>query len=482
MTALMFGVGAAEARSKAAGGGVAVNVLKEQRGKKELALFPRPGFTNWADFEDAGCRCAIKVIVDGEEYTYAVHNKNLRKIDKNKTITDLGDLGTSSGRVYMRSNGTEIGIVDGVNFYALTLATDALATRTLPAGVNPTHIAYAWGFFLINDKNSGDIYHNENSYDTTSWNVLDQSNAEYAPDDILALHDVSGNIPIFGEETTEIWTYTGALSFVFGAIPGMTYNYGIAAKDSFASIADAGFFLARDAGGGLQVVMLSRGVQAEPIGDPDVIGEISRYSTVEDATGLGLNIEGHPLYILNFPSEDVTWVYDASIKAGSPWCKWESYDQFDSSRGRFFAEHAVFFNDKQYLTSYEDGGLYEVSTSIYSDNGDPLIATVDALEINQGGKYYPHKYVNLFMETGHGLSDSAAQGHDPKVRLGYSDDHGHTWTWRDWQSIGKVGEYQKQVKFRCLGSTKHRKYRVQISDPVEWALMSPSFVAIGNET
>ncbi len=483
MTDLMFGVGSAEARSKAVGGGVAVNVLKEQRGKSEVSIYPRPGVKQWADFESAGVRGAVVVKDAGTgDFLYHVAGTELRKIDATGTKTDLGSLTTSTGRVYMRDNGVELGIVDGQNFYALTLADDTFATRTLPSGVHPSHISYSQGFFYINDIDTGDIYHNEDSFDTTSWNSLDQSNAEYAPDDLLAIHDISGNILMLGSGTLEVWTYTGNINFVIGPIPGMTYDFGIAAKDSFAKATDSGFFLARDKGGGLQAVMITRGTQAKAIGEPDVIGEWSRYSKASDATGLAVNIEGHPLYIINFPTAKATWVYDATISAGSAWSKWESYDEFAASRGRFFAEHALFFNDKQYFTSYEDGGLYEVSTSHKSDNGDPIIMTADAPELmGKYGENRRHNYVRLYMETGHGLSDEDAQGHNPKIRLGYSDDHGHTWIWRQWTSFGKIGEYDKEVKFRSLGSSKHRKYRVQVSDPVECAIVNPCYLSVDNE-
>jgi hypothetical protein len=337
-------------------------------------------------------------------------------------------------------------------------------------------LAILRGFFYINDVGTGDVYHHQDSFDTTTWNSLDQSNAEYSPDELLAINDVSDNVLMLGARSTEVWIYTGGINFVISPVQGLTYEFGIAAKHSFAKVSDAGFFLARDGGGGLQAVMLERGTQINPIGELDVIGEWSRYSRVDDAIGTTINLEGHPLWVLSFPTANKTWVYDHSISYGSRWSVWENYDEYYSSRGRFFVQDSFFFAGNQYMTSYEDGGLYEVGTEYRTDDGLPLILTADSQVIDHRGEYRHHSSVRVAVDTGHGLSDQSLQGHDPKLRLGYSDDHGNTWHYRQWTSIGKQGQYDKEVEFRSLGRTRHRKYRVQVSDPVSFAILNPCSV------
>ena len=477
MIGLYFGYGASDARELYAGSSKATNCLKEQRGKREVALYRRPG----TERKRSTSAFYTRGILSLDEVIYQICDDTFYRLDADFDPTVIGTINTSDGRVYMRSNGFSIGLVDGQDFWDYNLTTLAFVKRTLPDGVNPSHISYSQGFFYINDVNTGDVYHHEDSYDTSTWNSLDQSSAEYAPDNLLALADVSGSHLMLGKNNVEVWTYTGNINFVIEPVQGLTYNFGIAAKDSFASMTDAGFFLARDGGGGLQAVMMVRGTQAKPIGEQDVIGIWSRYSTVADATGFALNLEGHPLYILSFPSEDETWVYDDSISDGSRWCRWESYNETFTKRGRFVGDQTFLFNDKQYCASSYDGGIYEIGMELKTDDGQPIIVEAESQEISKPSGYFRHNYVKVMVESGHGLADQSLQGHNPQIRLSYSDDHGHTWKHRDWKSIGKQGEFSAQVKFRGLGRSKHRRYKIQLSDPVKFVLVNPSYLSLDNE-
>jgi len=38
--------------------------------------------------------------------------------------------------------------------------------------------------------------------------------------------------------------------------------------------------------------------------------------------------------------------------------------------------------------------------------------------------------------------------------------------------MGKVGQYKKRVRFRMLGKSRERVYRIQISDPVKIVILS----------
>jgi hypothetical protein len=144
MDDLFFGFRSNEGRTKIAGGGIAINVLKEQRDKKQYTLGPRPGYAKKAQVTGVGCRGSL--VVSGTLYT--VHGYSVFKTDESLNSVRIGGISTNTGQVYMRSNGFSIGLVDGENFYDVSLSTDAVTTRTLPTGVRPSHIGYSQGFFL----------------------------------------------------------------------------------------------------------------------------------------------------------------------------------------------------------------------------------------------------------------------------------------------------------------------------------------------
>lgn len=71
------------------------------------------------------------------------------------------------------------------------------------------------------------------------------------------------------------------------------------------------------------------------------------------------------------------------------------------------------------------------------------------------------------------------QGRDPKLMVDWSDDHGKTWSNQREQSMGKIGEYRKRVRFLRLGSARDRIFRISISDPVKRVILSATLEADG---
>jgi len=76
----------------------------------------------------------------------------------------------------------------------------------------------------------------------------------------------------------------------------------------------------------------------------------------------------------------------------------------------------------------------------------------------------------LDCETGVGLNNG--QGSDPQVMLSWSSDGGHTWSPEQWMSAGKQGEYTRRVIWRRLGRSRDRVWRIVVSDPVAWRLLT----------
>jgi hypothetical protein len=82
-----------------------------------------------------------------------------------------------------------------------------------------------------------------------------------------------------------------------------------------------------------------------------------------------------------------------------------------------------------------------------------------------------HKSLTIDMETGVGVTDPDAQGHDPLVMLRHSDDGGHTWSSVKTRSLGKAGEYGRFVRYGPLGQARQRTYELSTSEPVRTNLI-----------
>jgi hypothetical protein len=85
----------------------------------------------------------------------------------------------------------------------------------------------------------------------------------------------------------------------------------------------------------------------------------------------------------------------------------------------------------------------------------------------------------IMLENGNDLITEAAptstpvQGANPQVMLRWSDDGGHTWSYEQWRSMGKIGQYGYRTIWRRLGMTtklRDRVYEISGTDPVKIAI------------
>ena len=82
------------------------------------------------------------------------------------------------------------------------------------------------------------------------------------------------------------------------------------------------------------------------------------------------------------------------------------------------------------------------------------------------------------METGVGRNTVDIHASDPKVMMRYSDDGGHLWSSNREASLGRIGEYRKQVGSTVSALPPSRPHlRVSISAPVRRAIIRGSLEA-----
>jgi hypothetical protein len=61
--------------------------------------------------------------------------------------------------------------------------------------------------------------------------------------------------------------------------------------------------------------------------------------------------------------------------------------------------------------------------------------------------------------------------------LQWSDDGGSTWSTEHWTQVGMQGQYKARAIWRRIGQARDRIYRVAVSDPVNWVIISANLRA-----
>jgi hypothetical protein len=397
------------------------------------------------------------------DYGYAVSGNTLYKIDDQWVATAKGTV-AGTGPVSMVDNGTQLFIAAGATGYIYNANTDVFAQITDPDFPGATTVGFLDGYFVFNEPNSQKFWVTA-LLDGTSVDPLDFASAEGSPDDLVSLIVDHREVWLFGQTSVEVWYNAGLPDFPLARIQGAFNEIGCAAPFSVAKLDNGVFWLGADARG-KGIVYRSNGYNGTRISTHSVEWQIQQYSDISDATAYTYQQDGHSFYVLNFPSADVTWVYDVATQAWHQRAGWLN-NAFTRHRGN----NQMAFNGEIVIGDYQTGGLFAYDLTVYSEAGSvqKWLRSWRALPTGQNNLNRTTQHsLQLDCETGVGL-DGVGQGVDPQVMLRWSDDGGHTWSNEHWKTMGRIGRTGTRVFWRRLGMTlklRDRVYEISGTDPV----------------
>lgn len=425
--------------------------VQQDSAKSRLALFPTPGLTTFVNFGSYPSRGFYKK----GDFLYVVNRFTLWRVTNDGTMTNIGTLNTSSGRVDISDNGTQIIIVDGPNGYIYNTNTLVFAQIVDPDFPGAGTVTFLNGYFVVTKPNTGQFYIST-LYDGLSWAALDFATAESNPDNLVRVIADNGQLVLFGPETTEFWGDSGALDFPFARVGAAAIEWGLAAQWSLCKFMDSLIFLRRNRLGAVQVCTLS-GYNAQPVSNPEMDYIFSQYTATSDATGFSYMVSGHALYQINFPTAGESWLYDGLTHA---WSK----VQFSPTGGRHRGEIQQNFLDKNYVTDYENGKVYQLSNGVFLDDGQTIAREIITRHQTIGDWT---SFDEIWIEFEAGTGTLTGQGANPKVMMSVSKDNGHTFGREIWVPMGKQGEYQRRAVFRNLGRSRDWLFKIRVTDPVK---------------
>lgn len=469
------------ARSVNAADARMVNLFPEivPEGGKESAFLNRaPGLLFLTTVEITG---PIRGMWTLGGYLYVVSGSGFYKMDSAYNSTFVGSVDNTTGGsnlpVVMCDNGvgSQVFIACNGPSYIYNTTTLAFAKITDDAFPGAVTVGYFDGFFVVNPPNSHRIYVSA-LLDGTTWDALAFSTYN-GSDNVVGLIVDHKELWIYGTNSSEVWYDDGSQPFPFAPIQGATGEIGCASPHTICQLDNTVYWLSSD-NRGHGVVYKATGYNGTRVSTHAVEWQIQQYGDLSNALAYTYQQDGHSFYVLVFPDQNTTWVYDVATQAWHERCGF-SNGLFTRHQGNCHA----FFNNLAVIGDYASGNLYSFDLNTYTDgpNIQKWLRSWHALPAGQNDlTRAAHHSLQLDCETGVGLNDG--QGSDPQVMLRWSDDGGHTWSSEHWTSIAAIGAYGSRAIWRRLGMTlklRDRVYEISGTDPVKISIVGAELHASG---
>lgn len=430
-----------------------VNCYLENQGdgeKSTIVAYGTPGLELFAEFSAVPARGGLSL----GDYGYIVQQDGFYTIDNAGLLTLKGTIGTSTGRVSLATNGTQIFIADGTaNAYYYTIATGVLAQSN---SVAIQTCCFMDGYVVGNKVGTGEYYLSD-LYDCSTWDPLAFATAESNPDNLVAVFPNNGLVILFGTDTSELVGNSGGEDFPFSRI-GTAIEWGLAARWSVQKLGDAVCFLARNKLGQAQVALI-QGSQVQAISTYDIDRIINNAVAFEGASAYSFMMNGHQFYQLSVAG--YSFLYDLTTGV------WSTTKGHGINRHR--GEWAINLVNRTLVSDFENGRLYRLSDTAYDDAGDPLIMTLIGKHVFNN--HEPFSVSELFIDMEPGVGLTSGQGVNPQIVMETSTDGGHTFGNPMWGTMGAIGAYFNRCSWWRIGYGFHFTFKLTISDPVRRAII-----------
>lgn len=420
-------------------------------------LLPTPGFTLRATLPTTPVR-GIFGGVDGK--LFGIGGDQFYEIASDWTVTNRGavTLGGVPTFAYNGATAAQVAVASGGNCYIYNTGTHAF-TQVLTGTAQ--QIGYLNNRFLALDRTNNKFRVSALS-DGTSWPGAGVALRSAASDGWQALLISHRLMWLIGSRTGEAW-YDAGVDADQPFVPDQSgfLPYGIVAPDSLQELDSAPIWLQQTHEGGA-ILVRAEGYSVKRLSTHAFEHAVRAYSTITDAQAYTEQIEGHSFYVLNFPTAQATWAYDAATGLLCERGYWKpSQNAFQvyrpNSHAYAFGVHLV--GDRQ------SGGIYEASPSVATEmdgTGIRRLRRTPHLTAN-GARLFLDR-LQLVLDSGSGLV--SGQGSDPIVMLRCSKDGGQTWGNERGISAGALGQYGGRVIWDRLGVSRDWVIELTLSDPV----------------
>jgi hypothetical protein len=350
------------------------------------------------------------------------------------------------------------------------------------------------------------VYNDPNTQQWAASNILSPITygLSYAskftgPDNLVSLICDHAQVYLLGEYTSEVWADAGTFPFAFQRIPGSSSQHGIIAPFSVSRVGNSFAYLSRNTRGQSEIVMMN-GYFPQRISTHAVENTlVDQY--VADAVAYTYQLEGHEVYVISFPTLDLTWAYDFTTQM---WHKWLWCDN-NNVYHRHRSNCGAFFQGIYLVGDWQNGQIYQLDGTNYTDNGQNIRRLRRAPHLVSDFQRQYFDELQIQFQPGVGGNDAQVNpgiavagiaiagvavagdstleipGEQPEAMLRWSNDGGSTWSSEHWSSIGAEGKYKNRIIWRRLGWARDRVFEVVVTDAVKAVIVSANLKASAGE-
>jgi hypothetical protein len=424
-------------------------------------------------------------------YLISIINYGSSTITGQISLTAVGTLASSSGPVSIRDLGIQGGaaiIVDGPNGYwyvfnsTSTLGPIGTFLKIIdPAFLGANTVAEIDGWLIFNQPATALFYTNALPY-ATSFNASLFALKDASSDFLMAVWESKEELWLPGERTTEIWYNAGGPYFPFQRLVGTLLQVGCKSAASIARLssnAQDGLIWFGRSDRGENIIVKTAGFAVQVVSTPAVSDAIAKYSVTSDAIGYTYQEDTHEFYVLTFPTADRTWVFDASMPPELAWHQRLSYDPYAQQYHRHRSNCYMNFAGMRVVGDYQNGNLYQMTRSAYTDAGWPIRAKRRSPHIWNKDNRERVFMASLQVDFAPGQGQSSGLGANPQATLRMSRDGGTTFGPENQAPMGAIGQYQNRTIWRKLGVTRDSVAEIEVIAPCNRDIVGTTLKAFG---
>lgn len=210
--------------------------------------------------------------------------------------------------------------------------------------------------------------------DFTLWDPLDFFIKANYPDNVAALYSDHQELYTHGNlESTQVWRDVGDADNPFAPDPGAAMHIGCQAEFSVVRLGNGVAWIGMDVRRGTRRAFHATAYNPVAVSTPGLEAIWATYTDISDAVGYTEAIQGHECWVINFPSANATWVYDANTQW---WHQRGWWNGTGWDRIRTWVECVVAIGggrEQHYGGDWQTGKIYTVSPNWKTDDGNPIV-------------------------------------------------------------------------------------------------------------